>query len=219
MKQTLTPAQVDILYDFVGKKYVRYYDVQSELVDHLATAVEERLEKYPNTDFYDALAAVYSEFGLFGFSRIVQTREREMQKLAWRNIWKEVKRFFSWPVIISTLTVLVGGYILLSAMDPVWAKNIICFSWVALMGWVFYREHLLHKKRPQKPLLVLQVSRVNLYFPFFYPEAMLFFSEHITVEVTFLCLVFLMMIRFAALNAWQHVQAKATTQYPGAFAE
>jgi hypothetical protein len=51
----LTHSQIQYIHDFVKRKYVDYYDVQIELVDHIATAMEEKIELNPKLDFYTAL--------------------------------------------------------------------------------------------------------------------------------------------------------------------
>lgn len=40
MKKQVSPAQVEALFKFFRSKYVHYYDVQIELVDHFASAIE-----------------------------------------------------------------------------------------------------------------------------------------------------------------------------------
>jgi len=42
----LTKNQIDELYKFTRKHYVYHYDVQSELVDHLANDIEEYGNKH-----------------------------------------------------------------------------------------------------------------------------------------------------------------------------
>lgn len=36
----LSTEQIDYLYQFTRNHYVEYYDLQTELVDHLANAIE-----------------------------------------------------------------------------------------------------------------------------------------------------------------------------------
>ena len=39
-KKQVSPTQIEALFKFMRRKYVRYYDVQIELVDHFASAIE-----------------------------------------------------------------------------------------------------------------------------------------------------------------------------------
>ena len=45
---TLTHKQIDQLFAFTKKKMVRYYDLQVELVDHLAARIEEEMDDNEN---------------------------------------------------------------------------------------------------------------------------------------------------------------------------
>ena len=65
----LTDQQIEALFAFTKKKYVHHYDVQVELVDHLATSIEEEMEKDTKISFEDALQRVYARFGIFGFAK------------------------------------------------------------------------------------------------------------------------------------------------------
>lgn len=76
----LTEEQINRLYKFCVQHYVRYYDVQIELVDHLANAIEARMEADKKLDFETALNSVYAGFGMMGFSKIVSQRTAAASK-------------------------------------------------------------------------------------------------------------------------------------------
>jgi hypothetical protein len=42
MNRTITPEETRQLFEFCEKKRVKHYDVQFELVDHLASDIEEQ---------------------------------------------------------------------------------------------------------------------------------------------------------------------------------
>ena len=42
MNKKLTEAQIDELFSFCKRKGVKHYDLQIELVDHLASSIEQR---------------------------------------------------------------------------------------------------------------------------------------------------------------------------------
>ena len=47
----LTDTQIQDLYTFTRKHYVEYYDVQTELVDHLANDIEATWKENPEVIF------------------------------------------------------------------------------------------------------------------------------------------------------------------------
>ena len=46
----LSPSQLEYIHDFIKRKYVDYYDVQVELVDHIASSIEGKIEANPKLD-------------------------------------------------------------------------------------------------------------------------------------------------------------------------
>ena len=49
--KNLSAEQIERLYVFTRQHYVEYYDVQTELVDHLASAIEKHWQEDPDQDF------------------------------------------------------------------------------------------------------------------------------------------------------------------------
>lgn len=76
----LTEKEIQKLFDFTRKHYVEYYDLQLELVDHLACGIEEQWRIDDAVSFEDALNIEFKKFGIFGFSDIVNYRKLELQK-------------------------------------------------------------------------------------------------------------------------------------------
>jgi len=77
----LTKNQIDELYKFTRKHYVYHYDVQSELVDHLANDIEKIWEQTPNLSFEDAKNNSFKKFGIFGFMDVIEAKQKQMNKL------------------------------------------------------------------------------------------------------------------------------------------
>jgi hypothetical protein len=50
---------------------VPYYDLQVELADHLANAIEEQMSSNRNLSFQKALENVHQSFGISGFAPLV----------------------------------------------------------------------------------------------------------------------------------------------------
>ena len=51
----LNKEQIDRLYEFTRQHYVYWYDLQTELVDHMANSIETKWQQNPKIDFEDAL--------------------------------------------------------------------------------------------------------------------------------------------------------------------
>lgn len=110
----LTPQQIDRLYQFTRQHYVDYYDLQTELVDHLANAIEQQWLENPKISFEEALQIEFKKFGIFGFMDVVEQRQETLNKKYNQLVWTHFKSFFQLPQILGTLAAIMLLYQLLS---------------------------------------------------------------------------------------------------------
>ena len=99
----LTLEQIERLYEFTRQHYVEYYDLQTELVDHLANAIEEQWQENPKLTFEEALQIEFKKFGIFGFMDVVEKRQLALNKKYNKIVWNHFKGFFTLPKIIGTI--------------------------------------------------------------------------------------------------------------------
>lgn len=114
MIQKLTEKQIDKLYAFTQKHYVPYYDLQTELVDHLSNGIEAQWQENKKLAFEDALQVEFKKFGVFGFADLVTSRQKAMNKKYSKLVFKILKEYFTFPKMALTLFLSVLVYILLS---------------------------------------------------------------------------------------------------------
>lgn len=101
----LTTQQIDYLYHFTRQHYVEWYDLQSELVDHLANAIETQWQENPTLTFDEALNVEFKKFGVFGFMDVVEKRQSFLSKKYNRLVCNHFKEFFRLPKIVLTLAI------------------------------------------------------------------------------------------------------------------
>ena len=110
----LTAEQINQLYTFTRQHYVEWYDLQSELVDHLANAIETQWQENPKFTFNEVLNMEFKKFGVFGFMSVVEEKQKFLGKKYRKLIWEFYKEFFRLPKIILTLLLI---YVLNSFMN------------------------------------------------------------------------------------------------------
>src|SRR6185436_6113077 len=103
----LIKEQIDRLYQFTIQHYVEYYDLQTELVDHLANAIEQQWQENPKISFEDALQTEFKKFGIFGFTDLVEKRRFALQEKYQKIALGYMNEFFKLPMIILTLTLVM----------------------------------------------------------------------------------------------------------------
>jgi heme exporter protein D len=143
----LTENQIDELYKFTRKHYVYHYDVQSELVDHLANDIENIWQETPNLSFEQARDKSFKKFGIFGFMDVVEKKQSQMTKKYYKIIFKFAKEWFRLPKIVLTLAMIFGFYKLQNVESSYTIYLIIFFIVISaqLIG-VFINSRKLNKK-------------------------------------------------------------------------
>ena len=143
----LTKNQIDELYKFTRKHYVYHYDVQSELVDHLANDIENIWQETPNLSFEQARDKSFKKFGIFGFMDVVEKKQSQMTKKYYKIIFKFAKEWFRLPKIVLTLAMIYGFYKLQNVESSYTIYLIIFFIVISaqLIG-VFINSRKLNKK-------------------------------------------------------------------------
>ncbi|MFI1772664.1 hypothetical protein [Thalassobellus citreus] len=98
----LTDTEILQIYTFTQRHFVEWYDVQTELVDHLANGIEGQWESNPNLTFDEALKQEFKKFGVFGFSDVVEQKTNALESFYRKEVWKYLKEYFKLPKIILT---------------------------------------------------------------------------------------------------------------------
>lgn len=80
----LTKEQILQIRNFVSDRGIRYYDVQLEIIDHVACKVEDLMTADPNLTLDEAIAQTHAGFGETSFKIIEDTMRRSLQKKYWR---------------------------------------------------------------------------------------------------------------------------------------
>ena len=108
----LTSEQVDDLYSFCEEQDVYHYDLQIELVDHLAAVIELKWKENPELTYDKALWAAFDQFGASGFRKIRRAKERMLRKKYTRVLWQYIGEFFKLPKIILTFAITLVLFII-----------------------------------------------------------------------------------------------------------
>lgn len=143
----LTPIQIDHLYQFTRQHYVEWYDLQTELVDHLANAIEEQWQQNPKLSFEEALQIEFKKFGVFGFMDVVEKRQAALGKQYNKLVWNHFKDFFSIPKIIGTASAFLFLVVLMLKYQ---FANIIIITLFIVSGIIFFIGMIKLSKKNKK---------------------------------------------------------------------
>lgn len=80
----LTHYQIEHIKEFVHARGFKDLEVETEMLDHVASAVENELNQTPELTIDEALYNVHLSFGLFGFDHIETAVTQGIRQHIWR---------------------------------------------------------------------------------------------------------------------------------------
>ncbi|MFT3823570.1 MAG: hypothetical protein QM731_06595 [Chitinophagaceae bacterium] len=228
----ITNEQIEQLFAFCKKHYVAYYDVQIELVDHLANAIEEKMAADPSVSFDEALKQVYKTFGNRGFAPLVKEKEKAARRYNQKQVRKLFVEQLRWPKIFVALTVFAAIFSLLQLPNKDAARSFIVAG-IAIPTFVILvtigRLQRTQKRSGKKFLLVnlsgviniflLPLNSFNVINPLIQrPKGIL--SDISVTGCIFLSLLFAVYIvgLIASYQTVRHVKGVLVKSYPEVFA-
>ena len=144
---TLTEKQIDDLYAFTRKHFVEYYDLQTELVDHMANDIEAILEGNQHLSFEQAGDKSFKKFGVFGFMDVVEQRVKTMNKKYMKLLWHYTKDWFRLPQIMATISMCLVFYIIFSFET---SSLIFVAIFLLLCFFLMYKAFKMNRKIKEK---------------------------------------------------------------------
>ena len=213
---TLSEEQIQVLFDFTKRKYVHFYDLQSEIVDHLAAAIEDKMSENSKLSFEQALNEVYSRFGIFGFSHVVREKEKQIDKQATLMLWKEIVSLFTWPHLLLSLLILISLYTLtlLFSIESILFSTLV----ISLTLLPIYLRNLFKQVKPSKDLKMLTYYRPGLEM-IAYIYAQLFLNINSISSIGYISISFLSFIYIiASYKVNSKIRYNAMALYPEVFA-
>ncbi len=214
----LTEQQIEELFTFTRKKYVHYYDLQQELVDHLACSIEEEMASDQRLSFENALQKVYSRFGIFGFAKVVQEKSAALHKNNWR-IWRSaVKEFFTLPKVAFTATIYFAALFIGKNLNADFKASLSAALWLIYMIYSVY-ELKSSRKKTYKKLLLTQPTSFSSSFGFIWPQFFIGSNWDAFHNNYYFATVFALIIilESAILKVNKTIRKKAVDLYPEAF--
>lgn len=167
-EKELNPEEIQRLFDFVQSKYVRYKDVQYELVDHLASAIEVKQKADNNLDFESALREVYAGFPVTGFNHFLGDKAAALNKFFFRKLWEYMKDYLKLPKLIISGIIFTFFYQIFRnfgtySLDAAYILYAI-FTIVSMHKSVFYKL----MKKDDRYLIINTYVQVFMTASFFY---------------------------------------------------
>lgn len=208
----ITKEHIEKLYKFTRAHYVEHYDLQTELVDHLANGIEKRWERDSSLSFDDALNAEFKEFGIFGFSDIIDIHTSAMSKRYLKIIFRFMREYIKLPKIIGTICgVLLLFYFIRYVSYSEWVLGVAYFGFFLYLLILTYHEKKKYNEKTKKTGKRWKLeemiyntgyglfSVLNL-FQITYHLDVLLLDNYIIQMLTAILLVFVILFTYISIN-------------------
>ncbi|WP_457610560.1 hypothetical protein [Lutibacter sp.] len=220
----LSSNQIQNLYKFTRQHYVEHFDVQTELVDHLANDIEQIWQDQPKLSFEQARDISFKKFGVFGFVDVVEARSKALNKKYWELVWSIFKQFFTIPHILISITIFLAIAV---GFDLFSVKMVLLTISIGGILALFFRLYFLQKekkkrfKQTQKKWLLEEyifnigggVAFVNLFF-----QLAIYSPKIITINfqliMSLILTAFILLIYITAFILPSKIEEILINQYP-----
>ena len=147
MSKKLSEIQIIELFAFCKKKGVKHYDLQIELVDHMASAIEQRWDEDPDLSFAEVIPSAYRQFGIYGFSKFQIIREDALRKKYKRIQWQYIGEFYRLPKIIMTIAISLSLFTTIRLSSNLIVLSLILLGIYAMSLLVYFLFFYKNKSR------------------------------------------------------------------------
>ncbi|WP_047549364.1 hypothetical protein [Psychroserpens sp. Hel_I_66] len=139
----ITANQIQDLYNFTRLHFVEHYDLQTELVDHLANDIEHIWEAKPQLPYEEAKTIAFKKFGVFGFMDVVSKRQKAMGKRYVKFLWHEFKEWFTLPKLLITVSIFIACYAMFSSA---YMAAMLIISYSLILVWSTFKSIKLNRQ-------------------------------------------------------------------------
>ncbi|WMN11202.1 hypothetical protein QYS49_37565 [Marivirga salinae] len=104
----LSAEQITQIKSWISKRGFTHTDVQYEIIDHVASAIEEKMEAKPELSLEEAFSEVHKSFGVFGFQTFEESIANRLNKELLHSYWSAFREIlFSSKIIIPILIFII----------------------------------------------------------------------------------------------------------------
>ncbi len=118
----LSSDQISQIKAFIHSRGFNYIEVETEILDHVASAVEEKLEKNPEISLEKAIHSVHQSFGVMGFSifedELQVSLSKRIRSMFKKLLWLQISTTKVFRVLVVSSVLFFLSNILLDSLSP-----------------------------------------------------------------------------------------------------
>lgn len=166
----LNKSEVEYVENYIERTGTNYIDVQMEVLDHVASAVEDIKDRDGAIDVKDAVQEVHKSFGIFGFDGFVNDVIHGMNEKYTKLFWSNFRSFLSlkyFPILIIAVVLFYKIQVLVNNPNTIFAFSTIC-----MLSFTGIKITMNSINKPYRRFLAYKVSNsylayISLFFMIF----------------------------------------------------
>ncbi|MCL7752379.1 hypothetical protein [Polaribacter sp. Z022] len=113
----LTKEQLLQIDNYIFSCGIKFYDVRTEIVDHFANILEEKLDENPDLNFKREIENIHRNFSDRGFSKLLKEKTKAVQTKFYKQSLKHLITFFKLPKIIVSIALFYLLFLLMNLFE------------------------------------------------------------------------------------------------------
>jgi len=151
----LTKEQLLEIDNYIFSCGIKYYDVRTEILDHFANILEEKLNENSKLDFKKEIINIHRNFSDRDFSKLLKEKTKSVHKKFYKQSFKHLITFFKLPKIIVTGVLFYVLFLLMNFFED---KENFFFVMnglnILLVVRIFYQSWKTKKQQNQRFLVL-----------------------------------------------------------------
>ena len=134
---------------------IQFYDVRTEIVDHFAHILEQKLEENPALNFKHEIINIHKNFSDNGFKKLLEEKTKSVTKKFYKQSFKHFVIFFKLPKIIISVALFYGLYLLMNKFEDKEFFFLFINGFILLLVLRIFYQHWKNERNKREPFLVL----------------------------------------------------------------
>lgn len=225
----LTGDQIKELFAYTERMHIGFKDIQCEIVDHIASGVEDTMNKNTDLTFSKALYEYTGTLPMRFFNDLIEEKTKTLEGY-WENKFIfSLSRFITFPSLLITILIYITYYNILKILGPGYFEYFMYSLTIAMLIFTFYKRELKFNHTHHKYLIIKSWQKaifpifvflfiIPLYISFVYGQSLLDYKfgneinsltlTSVTLLIYFGKFVFSKMLKTEIESKYSHLKIK-----------
>lgn len=147
---SMNQTQIDTISRFIHSRGFKTIEVEMEILDHMASAVEQQLAKKPDMDINKAITAAHRSFGPLGFSVLEDSIAHSLSQRIWHTFISKLREQFSTAQVFVNLATALLLFLVLNSFKFIVSADFLNIAIITTVALIAFIPLIYHRKAFKK---------------------------------------------------------------------